>query len=129
MFNFDSSTWTVDVIRTRFPCPGLLNFLINLFFKKKNLKYGQINGQWCYRFKFLEVIRLQCHWQWLFHVDFGEISLLKWHDEINSNSWILAILKELFFFNIKGFLLLKHKIKKGFNKIWYLTFQILMPEC
>ena len=25
----------------------------------------------------IEVIRLQCHWQWQFHVDFGEISLLK----------------------------------------------------
>ena len=128
MFNFDSSTWTVVVIRTRFPCPGLLNFLINLFlfiYFFLNLNYGQINGQWCYHFKFLEVIRLQCHWQWLFHVDFREISLLKWHDEINSNSWILAILKEF----SEGFLLLKHKIKKGFNKIWYLTFQILMPEC
>ena len=38
-----------------------------------------------YHFKFLEEIRL--------HVDFGEIIFLKWNDVINSNFWILAILK------------------------------------
>ena len=93
--DFESSTWTVEVIRTRFPCPGLLDFLRNLFFKKKKKSeiWGKY-GQWCYRFKLLEGIRLQCHWQWLFDVDFGEIRLLKWHDEIISNSWFLAILKE-----------------------------------
>ena len=90
-FNFESSTWTVEVIRTRFPCPGLLEFLRNLFFLKKNLKYGWSSmGNGCYRFKFLEEIRLH----WLFHVGFGEIRFLKWHDVINSNSWFLAILKE-----------------------------------
>ena len=44
--NFESSTWTV-VIRTRFPCLGLLDFLRNLFLRKKSeisVKYGQ----WCY---------------------------------------------------------------------------------
>ena len=46
--------------------------------------------QWCYRFEFLEEIRLH----WLFHVSFGEIRFLKWHGVINSNSWLLAILKE-----------------------------------
>ena len=86
-FNFESSNSTVEVIRTRFPCPGLLHFLRNLFFKK-TLKYG--HGQWCYRFKFLEKTRLH----WLFHVDFREIRFLKQHDVINSNSWLLAILKE-----------------------------------
>ena len=46
-------------------------------------------GQWCYRFKFLEGIRLH----WLFHAGFGEIRLLKWYDVIISNSWFLAISK------------------------------------
>ena len=46
-------------------------------------------GQWCYRFKFLQEIRL--HW---LLVGFGEIRFLKWHDVINSNSWFLAILKD-----------------------------------
>ena len=86
-FNFESSTWTVEVIRTRFPCPGLLDFLRNLFF---NLKYERSMDSECYRFKFLEEIRLH----WLFRVGFGEISFLKWHDVIISNSWFLAILKE-----------------------------------
>ena len=40
-FNFESSTWTVEVIRTRSPCPCLLDFLRNLFYFKKKLKYGQ----------------------------------------------------------------------------------------
>ena len=42
-FNFESSTWTVEVIITRFPCPGLLDFLRNLFYKK-NLEYGRSMG-------------------------------------------------------------------------------------
>ena len=45
------------------------------FFEKKNLKHEQSmgTGQWCYRCKFLEEIRLH----WLFHVGFGEIRFLK----------------------------------------------------
>ena len=42
-FNFESSTWTVEVILTRSPCPGLLDFLRNLFYKK-NLKHGRSMG-------------------------------------------------------------------------------------
>ena len=37
-FNLESSIETFEVIRIRFPCPGLLDFLRNLF---KNLKYGR----------------------------------------------------------------------------------------
>ena len=47
-------------------------------------------GSGCYRFKFLEEIRLH----WLFHMGFEEIRFLKWHDVINSNYWFLAILRE-----------------------------------
>ena len=68
-FNFESSNWIVEVIRTRFPCPGLLHFLRNPFLK--NPLNG--HGQWCYCFKFLEKTRLH----WLFHVDFREIRFLK----------------------------------------------------
>ena len=42
-FNFESSTWTVEVIRTRSPCPGLLDFMRNFFLKKESeiwAKYG-----------------------------------------------------------------------------------------
>ena len=46
-------------------------------------------GQWWYRFKFLEEIRLR----WLFYVGFGEIRFLEWSDSINSNFWLLAMLK------------------------------------
>ena len=46
--------------------------------------------QWCYRFKFLEGIRL--HWHW-FHAGFGEIRFLKWRDVINSNSWLFGNIK------------------------------------
>ena len=43
-FNFESSNFNVEVLRTRFPCQGLLDFLRILFFKKKSeiwAKYGQ----------------------------------------------------------------------------------------
>ena len=60
----------------------------SLSFLKKSETWAKY-GQWCYRFKFLEEIRLH----WLFHMGFEEIRLLKWHDVINSNSWLLAILK------------------------------------
>ena len=46
-------------------------------------------GQWFYRFKFLDEIRLH----WLFLVGFREITFLKWHD-VNQS-------KFLFFGNIK----------------------------
>ena len=87
--DFESSTWTVEVIRTRFPCPGLLDFLGNPFFKKIWNMGKVYMGSRCYRFEFLEEIRLYL----LFHVNFGEIRFLKWHDVINSNSWFWAILK------------------------------------
>ena len=59
-FNFESSPRTVEVIRTRFPCSGLLDFLRNLFFFKKirneiwtkifgNIKRG-------FRFAFIQAI-------------------------------------------------------------------------
>ena len=44
-----------------FPCPGVLDFLRNLFFFKKVWNMGEVWTQWCYRFKFLEEISL--HWQ------------------------------------------------------------------
>ena len=99
-FNFESSTWSVEVIRTRFPCPGLLDLLKNLFLKKKKSEIWVKYAQWCYRFKFVEAIRLH----WLSHVGFGESRFLNWCNQvINSNSWFLAILKEtlgLLFFKL-----------------------------
>ena len=61
-------------------------------FLKQILNMGEVvcMGSGCYRFKFLEEIRLH----WLFHMGFGEIRFLKWYDVINSNSWFLAILRE-----------------------------------
>ena len=123
-FNFESSTWTVEVTRTRFPCPGLLDFLRNLFFlKKKKSEIWEKYGQWCYCFKFLE-IRLH----WLLHVDFGEIRFLKWRDVINSNSrfWAIKGFSEgLPLFKLIFFL----KIKKNFNRNRYFTCQILTSDC
>ena len=58
--------------------------------KVKVQQYGWSMGSECYRFKFLEGIRLH----WLFYVGLGEIRFLKWHNVISSNSWFLAILKE-----------------------------------
>ena len=91
-FIFKSSTWTVEVIE--------LDSHVHVCWILW-AKYGQ----WCYRFKFFEEIRLH----WLFNVGFGEIRFLKSHDVINSNSWFLAILKEfsglslfnLIFFSLK----------------------------
>ena len=77
----------VEVSRRRFPCPGLLDFPRNPFFKRKS-EIWENYGQWCYHFKFFEEIKLY----WLFHVAFGKIRFLNWHDVINSNSWFLAIL-------------------------------------
>ena len=59
------------------------------FFLKKKSEIWTKYGQWCYRCKSFEEIRLHR----LFHVDFGEIRYLKSHDVINSNSWFLAILR------------------------------------
>ena len=42
-FNFESSACTVEIIRPRFSCPFLLDFLKNLFFFK-NLNYGRSMG-------------------------------------------------------------------------------------
>ena len=95
--NFQSSTWTDEVIRTRFPCPGLLDFLINLFLKKKSAIWAKYE-QWHYRFKFLD--RSKLHWPFhgfwnfngiLFH-GFWKIRFLKWRHVNNSNSWFLAML-------------------------------------
>ena len=40
---------------------------------------------WFYRFKFLEEIKLY----WLFHVSFGEIRILKWHDVYNQFKFLV----------------------------------------
>ena len=56
---------------------------------KKNLKYGQSMVSDAIAFNFLKKLDSR-----LFHVGFEEISFLKSHDVINSNSWFLAILKE-----------------------------------
>ena len=87
-FNFESSNFNVEVLRTRFPCQGLLDFLRILFFLKKSEIWAKY-GQWCYCFKFLKKIRLD----WLFYVGFGEIRFSRWHGVISSNSWFLTILK------------------------------------
>ena len=89
-FNFESSIWTVEVIRTRFSCPSLLDFLKNRFVFKKMWNMDEI---WAVmlslHFKFLEESRLY----WHFYACFREITFLKWRDVINSNSWFMAILK------------------------------------
>ena len=87
-FNFQSSAWTVEVMRTRFPCPGLQDFLRNLYLKKI-LKYGWSMGSDAIALKFLERVRPY----WLFHVGFEEIGFLKSRIAINSNPWFLAILR------------------------------------
>ena len=74
-------------LRTRFPCSGSLDFWKNI--KKKNLKYGQSMDSDAIAFNFLKKLDSR-----LVHVGFKEISFLKSHDVINSNSWFLAILKE-----------------------------------
>ena len=67
----------------------------SLFKKKNEILMGKLCAvTWCYPFKFLEEIRFH----WLFHVGFGEIGFLKWHDVINSNSSFLAILIKVFRF-------------------------------
>ena len=82
------------------------------------------HGHWCYRFKFLEGIRLH----WLLRAGFGEIRFLKWRDAINLNSWFLAVLKGfpegLPLFKLRFFL----KTKKDFNKDQYFMCQILTSE-
>ena len=81
-------------------------------------------GQWCYHFKFLEEIRLH----WLFHVGFGEIRFFKWHDVINSNSGLLANIKEfsgLALFKLIFFFL---KLNSILTKNWCFMCQILTPE-
>ena len=89
-FNFESLTWTFEAIRTRFPCPSLLDFLGNLFFKK-NLKYGWNIGSDAIALSFSKGLDFtDCY----IYAGFGEIRFLKWCDVINSNSWFLAILKE-----------------------------------
>ena len=52
-FKLESSTETFEVIRTRFPCPGLLDFLRNLFYKK-NLKHGRSMGSDAIALNFLK---------------------------------------------------------------------------
>ena len=123
-FSFECSIWTVEVIRTRFQCPYLLDFLRNQFFLKKSEIWAKY-GQWCYRLKSLEGIRLYS----VIHAGFGEIRFLKLRDVINSNSWFLGILNEfsegLRLFKLIFFL----KLKKGFNKNRYFMPQILTSEC
>ena len=65
-FNFQSSTWTVEAFRTRFPCPEM--WKIFSFLKKIVIwaQYGQLSIS--------QRIRLD----WLLHAGFGEISFLKW---------------------------------------------------
>ena len=81
---------------------------------------GKVWRQWCYHLKFLEEIRLHC----LFHVGFGEISFLKWHDVINSNQ-----------FKFLGFGMQYQKsfqdcaFKLIISKNWYFMCQILRAEC
>ena len=76
--NFESSTWTVEVIRTRFPFPGYW------IFWEITKKIWNTDEIW--------EVMLWLRLHWLFHVCFGEIRFLKWHDLINS--WFLGTLKE-----------------------------------
>ena len=69
-FNFESSTGTVEVIRNRFPCPGLLDFLRS-FFKRKNLKFGRGYGQCAISLNFLKKLdSTDCSMQVLERLDF-----------------------------------------------------------
>ena len=85
----NSSKVQLEVIRTRFPCPGLLDILRNLSSYKKILKLRQRHGQSTLSLYF--VGRIELHW--LFHWGFGEMTILKWRNVSNSNSWFLAIIK------------------------------------
>ena len=111
-FIFKSSTWIVEVIEL--DSHVLVYWILWA-------KYGQ----WCYRFKFFEEIRLH----WLFNVGFGEIRFLKWHYVTNSNSWFLAILKEFSGLPLFKLILFFLKIKYDFNKNCYFMCRILTPEC
>ena len=102
------------------------------FSEKSFLKKSEIwanYGKWCYRFKFLEGIRLH----WLFHAGFGEIRFLKWRDVINSNSSLFLLFGNInrqlrdILLNRKNHFSLK--IKKDFNKNQYFICQILKSEC
>ena len=77
IINFESLTWTVEVFRTRFRCPSLLDFIRNLF-SKKIWNMGEVcYEQWCYHFKFLEGVRL--HWL--------TVPCRFWRDQIFKVTW------------------------------------------
>ena len=51
LLRFNLNSWSI--IRTRFPCPGFLDFLWNLFYKK-TLKYGRSMGSDAIALNFLK---------------------------------------------------------------------------
>ena len=69
----------------------------SFFFKEKIWNMGEEYGQWCYRFKFLERIRLH----WMFHEGFGEIRFLKWWCN-QFNFLVFDITKMFFLYIIKA---------------------------
>ena len=82
-------------------------------------------GLWCYRFKFLEGIKLQ----WLFYGGSGEIRFLSDLMYNHFKFLVFGNIKKVFkrfAFQANFFFL---KMKKDFNKIRYFKCQILMPEC
>ena len=97
------------------------------FFKKKRCKIWAKCGQWCYRFKFLEGIRLH----WLFHTDFGEIRFLKRRETYQFKFFIFGNVKKVFrrFAFIQANIFFLNKMKKDFNKNPYFMCQILTSEC
>ena len=81
-------TWSIRT-RTRYPCPGLLDFPRNLFFQKKSeilAKHGQLTIDAIALIFSPELDSTDCF------MGFGEIRFLKWHDVNNSNFWFLVIL-------------------------------------
>ena len=91
IINFESLTWTVEVFRTRFRCPSLLDFLRNLFLKKYKIWVKCAMSSDAITLNFSKELNFT---DWLSHTGFGEIRFLKWRDVVNSNSWFLAIWKE-----------------------------------
>ena len=100
-------------MRTRFSCPGLLDFL-----RKKNQKYGRSMASDAIALNFLK------------ELDSTGCSMQVCRDYVvNSNSWLLAISKGF----SEGLPLFKLtfvlKVKKDFNKNQYFMCLILKSEC
>ena len=116
----------LEVVRTQFSSPGLVVFWGIFFFKKKSEIWSIYGRSDAIALNFLKKLH------WLFHVGFGEIRFLKWHDvSIQSlGFWQYQKLSGLPLFQLINLINIYFlKIKQDFNKNWYFMCQILTPEC